>query len=108
MPPKKYMKWYSAQPSEVREAVLTKVYLLEEYGPELGRPHADTLKGTRIKNLKELRVRTKSHAIRVLYFFDERRQALLLVGGDKKGKNARSFYESLIAEAERQVRRLRG
>jgi len=36
------------------------VLLLEEFGPQLGRPHADTLKGSRIKNLKELRARTSS------------------------------------------------
>jgi hypothetical protein len=74
---------------------------------EPGRPHADRLKGSRIRNLKELRAKTESHVLRVLYFFDERRQALLLVGGDKKGKNERSFYKRLIAEAEGLVERYR-
>ena len=45
--------------------------------------------------------------MRVLYYFDERRRALLLVGGDKKGKNERSFYRKLIAEAEALIDRLR-
>jgi hypothetical protein len=83
------------------------VLLLQEFGPQLGRPHADTLKGSRISNLKELRARTEAHVLRVLYFFDQRRQALLLVGGDKKGKNERVFYKKLIAEAEALVQRYR-
>jgi len=81
--------------------------LLEEFGPQLGRPHADTLKGCSVKNLKELRARTQSHVLRVLYFFDEKRQALLLVGGDKKGKNEKDFYERLIQTAEALIKRYR-
>ena len=87
--------------------ILAKVLLLQEFGPQLGRPHADTLKGSRISNLKELRAKTEAHVLRVVYFFDERRQALLLVGGDKKGKNERSFYKKLVAEAEALVERYR-
>jgi hypothetical protein len=102
-----YLQWFGAQPAEVREVVLAKVLLLEEFGPQLGRPHADTLKGSRIKNLKELRAKTAAHVVRVLYSFDERRRALLLVGGDKKGKNERSFYKKLVAEAEALIERLR-
>jgi hypothetical protein len=81
-----YLEWSAAQPTEVQEVVLAKVLLLGQFGPQLGRPHADTLKGSRIKNLKELRARTEAHVIRVLYFFDETRRALLLVGGDKRAR----------------------
>ena len=102
-----YLRWFGAQPAEAQEAVLTKVYLLEEFGPQLGRPHADTLKGSRISNLKELRAKTEAHVLRVLYFFDEKRHALLLVGGDKKGKSEKRFYKKLIAEAEAVIERLR-
>jgi hypothetical protein len=102
-----YLQWFAAQPAAVRELILTKVLLLQEFGPQLGRPHADTLKGSRISNLKELRAKTESHVLRVLYFFDERRQALLLVGGDKRGKNQNSFYKKLITEAEALVERYR-
>lgn len=102
-----YLEWFAAQPATVKELILAKVLLLQEFGPRLGRPHADTLKGSRISNLKELRAKTEAHVLRVLYFFDERRQALLLVGGDKKGKNERSFYKKLIAEAEALVERYR-
>ncbi len=101
-----YLQWFAAQPADVREAILAKVYLLEEFGPQLGRPHADTLKGSRIRNLKELRVKTDAHVVRVLYFFDESRRALLLLGGDKKGKSEKSFYKKLIREAEDLIGRL--
>ena len=71
-----YLQWFAAEPAEVQEAILAKVLLLQEFGPQLGRPHADTLKGSRIKNLKELRAKTDAHVLRVLFFFDERRRAL--------------------------------
>ena len=88
-----YLQWFAAQPAGVQEVILAKVLLLEE--------------GSRIKNLKELRAKTEAHVLRVLYFFDERRHALLLVGGDKKGKNERGFYKKLIGEAEALLERLR-
>jgi hypothetical protein len=102
-----YLAWFVEQSSDIKEILLAKVLLLEEFGPQLGRPHADTLKGSRIKNLKELRARTQTHVIRVLYYFDEERQALLLVGGDKKGKNEKDFYRKLIQTAEALIERYR-
>jgi len=102
-----YLEWFEKQTAESKEALLAKVLLLEEFGPQLGRPHADTLKGSRIKNLKELRARTTTHVLRVLYYFDDERQALLLVGGDKKGKNEKHFYKILIQSAEILIERYR-
>jgi hypothetical protein len=102
-----YLEWFGEQTAECKEALLAKVLLLEEFGPQLGRPHADTLKGSRIKNLKELRARTPSQVLRVLYYFDDERQALLLVGGNKKGKNEKSFYKKLIQLAEMLTERYR-
>jgi len=102
-----YLEWFGEQTAECKEALLAKVLLLEEFGPQLGRPHADTLKGSRIKNLKELRARTPSQVLRVLYNFDDERQALLLVGGNKKGKNEKSFYKKLIQSAEMLTERYR-
>jgi hypothetical protein len=67
----------------------------------LGRPHADTLKGSKkLSNLKELRAKTDTHVFRVAYLFDPERRGLLLTGGDKKGRNQRKFYKDLIQEAE--------
>ena len=75
--------------------------LLKEYGPNLPRPYADVLHGSRkLKNLKELRSQTQKHLLRVSYYFDTERNAFLLTGGDKKGKNQDKFYKDLIAESE--------
>ena len=62
-------------------------------------------KGTQIKNLKELRAKTKGHVLRVLYYFDEERQVLLLIGGNKKRENEKVFYRKLIKEAETLIKR---
>jgi hypothetical protein len=62
--------------------------------------HADTLKGSSLNNLKELRAKTESHVFRVAFIFDVERKAILLTGGDKKGKNEKRFYRNLIKQAE--------
>jgi hypothetical protein len=102
-----YLEWFRELDADAHEALLAKVLLLEEFGPRLGRPHADTVKGSLVKNLKELRAKTRVHVLRVLYYFDEERQALLLVGGDKKGKNEEDFYRKLIDAAEKLIERYR-
>ena len=77
-----------------------KVELLAEYGPHLPRPYADTLKGSSLSNLKELRAKTENNIFRVAFIFDEERKAVLLIGGDKKRKNEKRFYRNLIKQAE--------
>jgi hypothetical protein len=72
--------------------------ILEEVGPTLGRPLVDTLEGSRLVNLKELRPR--GGYLRVLFAFDPRRVAILLLGGDKSGRWA-AWYAEAIPAAER-------
>ena len=97
----KYEAWLKEQAEDDQAVILGKVYLLEEYGPNLARPHADTLKGSKVlANLKELRARTDAHVFRVSYVFDPERKGILLTGGDKKGKNEEKFYKDLIKESE--------
>ena len=95
-----YDAWFLAQSDNNQAAIRIKVELLVEYGPNLPRPHADTLKGSKLKNLKEFRSHTESHVFRVAFLFDKERNAVLLIGGDKKGKNEKRFYENLIKQAE--------
>jgi hypothetical protein len=96
-----YDVWFQEQAEDDKTAIFGKVYLLGEYGPNLKRPHADTLKGSKkLANLKELRAKTDAHELRVAYIFDPERKGLLLIGGDKKGKNQKKFYKDLIREAE--------
>ena len=68
-----------------REAVTDRVDLLAARGPDLGRPVADRTQGWRHQSMKELRA-AKGGALRVLFSFDPRRQAILLLGGDKSGE----------------------
>ena len=55
---------------------------LEQDGPALGRPYVDTIRNSRFKNMKELRISSQG-ALRVLFAFDPERRAVLLLGGDK-------------------------
>ena len=84
----------------VRDELLAKARLLEEFGPTLGRPNADTLDGSRHANMKELRFSADSGVWRVAFVFDPNRKAVLLLAADKRGKNEKLFYRSLIREAD--------
>ena len=96
--------WFALLEEQCKEAVHERVLLLQAYGPELGRPYADTLKGTKKKrNIKELRCQTDKHVLRVVYYFDSIRNAFLLIGGDKRGLDGRRFYSSLIRAAEEMI-----
>jgi hypothetical protein len=74
-------------------------------GPALGRPLVDTLVGSKVHNLKELRPRSGSRiAIRIVFAFDPWSQAVLLVAGNKAG-NWKQWYEDAITRAEQQLAR---
>ena len=75
--------------------------LLEEYGPQLGRPYADTLKGSKHSNTKELRFEAADGEWRAAFAFDPQRKAIVLVAGDKSGGSQKKFYKQLIAKADR-------
>jgi hypothetical protein len=85
---------------EVRNKLAVSAKLLEAYGPQLGRPHVDTLKGAKHPNLKELRFEAAGGAWRVVFAFDPARQGILLVAGDKSGGSEDRFYKRLIATAD--------
>jgi hypothetical protein len=85
---------------EVRRELAAHTGLLEQFGPQLRRPYADTLKGSKHASMKELRFATAGGVWRVAYAFDQEREAILLVAGDKSGQSARRFYRQLIAKAD--------
>ncbi len=99
------MPEFKAFSMAVRRQVYLLVELLAKFGPQLGRPHVDTLKGSRRSNLKELRFRADDGAWRVAFAFDEKRRAILPVGGDKSGVSKDKFYPNLIEIAERRFDR---
>lgn len=91
---------FDALDEAVQDAILARVLLLEREGPSLGRPHVDTLTGSRHANMKELRCNAAGGVWRIAFAFDPDRQAILLVGGDKSGGSEKRFYKRLIARAD--------
>ena len=85
---------------DVQDEVLAHARLLEEFGPSLGRPRVDTLKGSRHPNMKELRFDSAAGVWRVAFAFDPKRQGILLVAGDKSGGSEKRFYRQLIRKAD--------
>jgi len=87
-------------PRSVRQELGAHVGLIEQFGPALGRPAVDTLEGSSVANLKELRFSAGGSVWRVAFAFDGNRVAVLLVAGDKDGKNQDRFYRTMIKLAE--------
>jgi hypothetical protein len=91
---------FDALDEAVQDEMLAHAKLLEEFGPQLGRPRVDTLNGSRHANMKELRFEADNGVWRVAFAFDPKRQAVLLVAGDKSGGSEKKFYRQLIAKAD--------
>lgn len=84
----------------VQDELLAHAFLLEKFGPQLGRPAVDTLKGSSFANMKELRFGIDNGVWRVAFAFDPQRHGILLIAGDKKGENQKRFYKDLIRIAD--------
>jgi hypothetical protein len=91
---------FDALPDNVQTELLAHALLLEQFGPQLGRPRVDTLKGSRHANMKELRFDAAGGVWRVAFAFDPKRNAVLLIAGDKSGGGEKRFYRQLIAKAD--------
>lgn len=88
-------------PVPVQDELLASARLLATFGPQLGRPHADTLNDSSFANMKELRFDADDGVWRVAFAFDLERKAILLVAGDKSGGSEKRFYKTLIAKADK-------
>jgi hypothetical protein len=91
---------FDALDKDVQTEILALSLVLEEFGPQLGRPRVDTLNGSRYANMKELRFGVAGGEWRVAFAFDPRRRAVLLVVGDKAGVSQKRFYRELIMKAD--------
>ena len=94
------MPEFDALHEDVRAEPLALSLVLQEFGPQLGRPRVDTLNGSRHANMKELRFDAAGGEWRVAFAFDPRRKAILLVAGDKSGGSEKRFYRELIRKAD--------
>jgi hypothetical protein len=91
--------WWATLSESEQESIDASVHLLESLGPLLGRPHADTLKGSKHANMKELRTQHQGRPLRTFFAFDPRRTAILLIGGDKTGD--KRFYDRMLPLADK-------
>jgi len=91
--------WWDTLPEDEQKRVTASVGLLELRGPNLPFPHSSGISGSRHSHMRELRVQVGGRPIRVFYVFDPRRVAILLIGGDKTGRD--DFYARLIPVADR-------
>jgi hypothetical protein len=89
-----FIQWYGSLNEPEGVSVDTAVDRLQEFGPTLGRPYVDTLSGSKFPNLKELRVQHLGRPLRILFAFNPRRNAYLILGGDKTG-DARWYVDAL-------------
>ena len=91
-------QWWNSLSIDEQAAIDVAVEVLQEKGPGLGRPLVDTVQGSRHSNMKELRPR--GGFIRILFAFDPRRMAILLIGGDKRGR-WNEWYQEMVPLADR-------
>lgn len=95
-----FAAWYDTLTHEQQDALAARIDMLEQYGPSLKRPTVGEIQSSRYAPLmKELRV-SEAGQLRVLFAFDPRRTAILLLGGDKTA-NWREWYRTAIPEADR-------
>ena len=93
-----FENWWNSLTAPEQRRITAAVERLEEDGPALSRPLADTLEASSLPNMKELR--PPGSSIRILFAFDPRRVAILLLGGDKAGRWS-TFYDEMIPRADR-------
>lgn len=91
--------WWNSLTGDEQDSVTASVKLLREFGASLSFPHSSGINGSKHKQMRELRIQHKGDPYRVLYAFDPRRAALLLIGGNKVGDNR--WYERFIPIADK-------
>ena|SRR5262249_59911778 len=94
-----FEEWWSSLAEEEQEDIAASVGLLEEMGPRLPYPHSSGIQSSKHGAMRELRVQHKGRPYRVLYAFDPRRTAMLLIGGDKTGDDG--WYDRYVPIADR-------
>lgn len=93
---------FDAMNQDAQDNLLAAAKSLQIAGPKAGRPHVDTLNGSKHANMKELRFAAHGgrEVWRAAFAFDPGRDAIVLVAGDKQGRNEGLFYKRLIKLAD--------
>jgi hypothetical protein len=93
------MDWFYSLAEGAQDSVGLAIERLEIAGVALRFPYSSQIKDSRFA-MRELRFQYMAEPYRILYIFDPKRNAVLLVGGNKVGKD-NSWYKAAIKEAER-------
>ncbi len=93
-----FQEWWNSLTESEQIDVAAVVGILEEKGPNLPFPHFSGIRHSKFSHMRELRIQHKGAPYRVLYAFDPRRVALLLLGGDKTGNDR--WYEEFVPVAD--------
>lgn len=91
--------WWTGLTIAEQEDVAFVVRMLEQRGPQLSFPHSSKIESSKHAHMRELRVQHQGRPYRVLYTFDPRRSAILLIGGDKTGDDR--WYDVHVPLADR-------
>lgn len=84
------------------DQVVAALEILAEHGPGLGRPLVDSITGSRHKNMKELRPGSSGRSeVRILFAFDPRRRAIMLLAGDKQGAWSKWYRKNVPVADDR-------
>lgn len=90
------VRWLASLDNDSRAQVVAAIELLEDRGPQLGRPIVDTVSSSRHRNMKELRPGSSGRSeLRVLFAFDPERSAIMLIAGDKAGNWTRWYRKNI-------------
>ena len=93
-----FERWWESLSADEQESIYASVGLLEQAGPHLPFPHSSGVETSKHSHMRELRIQHQGCPYRVFYAFDPRRAAILLIGGDKTGKDR--FYEEYVPWAD--------
>ncbi len=91
--------WWNTLSEDEQEDVAAIVGLLEEKGTQLPFPFSTGVGGSKHSHMRELRVQSRSNPLRILYAFDPRRTAILLIGGNKRGD--KRWYKTYVPIADK-------
>ncbi len=91
--------WWDHLTAEGQASVRAYVKLLEEYGVALKHPYCSGVATSKHDHMRELRVQHAGRPYRILYAFDPRRTAILLIGGDKTGNDR--WYDTFVPMADK-------
>ena len=97
----RYANWFGKCGESLQDEILAHLEVLRTMGPNLGRPRVDHIKGSKHQNMKELRIQFKGDPVRILFAFDLKRRAVLLLGGAKTGD--KDWYRRNVPLADQEL-----